>query len=375
MQTIGRTIFAAVMAAGLMAGTAGCTAVTTHNNASAPPSGATAPAPSSPASGPPSASAPATGTGSGPANEGLPAVPAIVQKIEPAVVTIQTQVGLGSGVVYRSDGTIVTDAHVVEDSQKQPFTTVQVQFADGKQASARVLGVDNVDDVAVIRADRTGLPVPTFASTPPVVGSLCVVIGSPLGLDNTVTAGIISGLHRDIPPSSEAPEGMINLIQTDAPISPGNSGGAVSNGQAQVIGLSEAYLPPSSGAVAIGFVTPASTVTVVADQLLKNGTVKHAFLGVSLSDISPQTAQEFRLPTTNGALVINVASGGPAAAAGMKPGDVITRVGSTPVNDVTDLVAALRADSPGQRINVTVQRGSTTTTLEVTLGNTPAATQ
>lgn len=371
MQKSVRTVATAILAAGLMAGTAGCTAVGTQT-ASPPPSQAAASQATAPA---PSASPSPSGGSGGATGQGLPAVPGIVQKIEPAVVTIQTQAGLGSGVVYRSDGTIVTDAHVVENAQKQPFTTVRVQFADGKQASARVLGVDNVDDVAVIRADRTGLPVPTFASQQPVVGSLCVVIGSPLGLDNTVTAGIISGLHRDIPPSSDAPQGMINLIQTDAPISPGNSGGAVSNGDAQIIGLSEAYLPPSSGAVAIGFVTLASTVTEVADQLLKNGTVKHAYLGVSLSDISAQTAQEFNLPTTAGALVISVATGGPAAAAGLEPGDVITRVGTTAITDVTDLIAAVRADSPGQLIHITVRRGSATKTLGVTLGNTPTATQ
>lgn len=361
MRSSMRTACGAILATAMIVGVSGCTAGSSQKES--PPASGT----------PPAAAASAAVTAAGATGKGLAAVPGIVRKLEPSVVTIQTQIGLGSGVVYHSDGTIVTDAHVVEDTQGQPFKTVQVQFADGKQASAQVLGVDNITDVAVIRADRTNLPVPEFASTEPAVGALCVVIGSPLGLDETVTAGIISALHRDIPPSTDAPHGKINLIQTDAPISPGNSGGAVSNYKGQIVGLSEAYLPPSSGAVSIGFVTPATTITNVANQLLKNGTVKHAYLGVGLGDISPQIAHEFKLPSTNGALVIKVASGGPAAAAAIKTGDVIIRIGSTPVANVTDLLEALSGDTPGQQVDVTVQRGSTTKTLGATLGDQPTS--
>lgn len=302
---------------------------------------------------------------------GLGMVPQVVTKVEPSVVTIVSRIGLGSGVIYRADGTIVTDAHVVENQQKQPFSTVQVQFADGKRASAKVLGVDEVTDVAVIKADRTGLPAATFNNNLPVVGALAVVMGSPLGLEETVTAGIISSLHRNQPPSKEAPQGLIDLIQTDAPISPGNSGGAVSNADSQVVGLSEAYLPPSSGAVAIGFVTPAATVTSVADQLLSNGKVKHAFLGLQPADITPQVAQQFHLPTTSGALVVQVQQGGPAGRAGIQVGDVITKMGSTDIGSVTDLLAALRKQQPGATLPVVVHRGSASKTLTVTLGNRP----
>lgn len=174
-------------------------------------------------------------------------MPGIVRRVEASVVTITSPVGLGSGVVYRSNGTIVTDAHVVEDQQKQPFKTVQVQFADGSTVGASVVAVDDVTDVAVIKAKRGNLPAATFASAEPEVGSLAVVLGSPLGLADTVTAGIVSGLQRNMPPSQESPHGLIGLIQTDAAISPGNSGGAVVNASGQVIGLSEAYLPPGSG--------------------------------------------------------------------------------------------------------------------------------
>lgn len=304
-----------------------------------------------------------------PASAGLPAVPGVVKEVEPSVVTIRTAIGLGSGVVYHSDGAIVTDAHVVENQQKQAYKEVQIQFADGSQAKAAVVGVDDVTDVAVLKVDRTGLPAAKFASSAPEVGSMTVVIGSPLGLAETVTAGIVSSLHRNMPPSKESPHGAIDLLQTDAPISPGNSGGAVADSSGQVIGLSEAYLPPSSGAVAIGFVTPSSTVTAVADQLLKSGSVKHAALGVVPTDITAQIAQRFSLSTTSGALVLNVSQGSPADQAGMQAGDIITKFAGTPVGNVTDLLAALRKQSPGQQVDVVVQRGKASQTLHCTLGD------
>lgn len=318
-------------------------------------------------------SAAATGAPSSPASlpagAGLPAVPGVVKEVEPSVVTIRTAVGLGSGVVYHSDGSIVTDAHVVEDQQKQPFKNVEVQFADGSKIQAVVVGVDDVTDVAVLKVNRTGLPAAKFASSAPEVGSMTVVIGSPLGLEDTVTSGIVSSLHRSMPPSKESPHGAIDLLQTDAPISPGNSGGAVADSSAQIIGLSEAYLPPSSGAVAIGFVTPSTTVTEVADQLLKSGTVKHAALGVVPTDITPQIAQRFSVPASSGALVINVTQGSPAGQAGMQAGDIITKFAGTPVTNVTDLLAGLRKQDPGQQVDIDVQRGKTSQTLHVTLGD------
>lgn len=321
------------------------------------------------ASAPPSPSSGAASSGQAPSGAGLAAVPHVVKELEPSVVTVRTPIGLGSGVVYRSDGTLVTDAHVVEDQQKHPYKTVQVQFADGSQDQASVVGVDDVTDVAVLKAARTGLPAPKFVGSPPEIGSLTVVIGSPLGLDETVTAGIVSGLHRNMPPSAESPHGAIDLLQTDAPISPGNSGGAVADANGQVIGLSEAYLPPSSGAVAIGFVTPASTVTSVADQLLANGTVKHAALGIVPEDITAQIAQRFGLSSSEGALVVDVTPQGPADKGGIKPGDIITQLAGTKVSSVTDLLAVLRQQEPGKTVDVNVRRGSTDQKLQVTLGD------
>lgn len=320
-----------------------------------------------------SSSAPSTGTSAPAASlaagAGLPAVPGVVKEVEPSVVTIRTAVGLGSGVIYHSDGAIVTDAHVVENQQKQPYKNVQVRFADGSESQGTIVGVDDVTDVAVVKVDRNGLPAARFATSDPEVGSMTVVIGSPLGLEETVTAGIVSSLHRNMPPSQESPHGAIDLLQTDAPISPGNSGGAVADSSGQVIGLSEAYLPPSSGAVAIGFVTPSPTVTGVADQLLTNGSVKHAALGVVPTDITPQLVQRFSLPATAGALVVSVAPGSPAEQAGMQAGDIVIKFDQNQVKSVTDLLAALRKQDPGRQVDVVVQRGQTSRSLHVTLGN------
>lgn len=158
-------------------------------------------------------------------------VPALVQKTEPSVVTVRTAKGLGSGVVYKSDGTIVTDAHVVAGA-----TAVKVAFADCQPVSVTVRAGDPVSDVAVLQADRKNLPAASFETTLPPVGALAIVLGSPLGFENTVTSGIISGLHRDLPASSSTGAPLVDLMQTDAPISPGNSGGAVRDGRAESSG-------------------------------------------------------------------------------------------------------------------------------------------
>jgi serine protease DegQ len=347
-----RRAWTAVLGAGLLIFGSACTG--------SPPAPAPAPAPAT-------QSASAGGSSS---TGDLSAVPGIVREVEPSVVTIQTPGGIGSGVVYRSDGTIVTDAHVVEDQQKKPFESVQIRFADGSQASGTVVGADDPTDVAVVKADRGNLPAAKFSTALPEVGQLTVVIGSPLGLEQTVTAGIVSALHRNMPPSEGSPQGLIDLIQTDAPISPGNSGGAVANSRSEIIGLSEAYLPPSSGAVSIGFVTPAATVTDVADQILKSGVAAHPVLGVIPSDISPEVANRFGLPTTSGALVIEVAQGGPAATAGLLPGDIITQFDGQKIASVTDLLAAIRKKEPGQQSDVELQRGQDKKSVKVTLGST-----
>jgi serine protease DegQ len=310
----------------------------------------------------------ATGTGAAAPAPAAPSgdIPALVKQVEPSVVTVLTQKGLGSGVVYKTDGTIVTDAHVVAGA-----TQVKVAFADGQQVSATVRAADSISDVAVLQADRKNLPAASFETTLPPVGALDVVLGSPLGFENTVTAGIISGLHRDLPGSAATGAPLVNLMQTDAPISPGNSGGAVIDGQGRVVGLSEAYIPPSAGAVALGFATPAATVVGIADQLLATGTAQHAYVGIQPATLTPQIAQQLGLKQSTGVVVLQVQPSSPAASAGLQPGDVITAFNGQNTSSAEDFVGKLRTVKPGDQITLTVARGVGTQQITVTVADRP----
>jgi S1-C subfamily serine protease len=202
-------------------------------------------------------------------------IPQIVNRVEPEVVTVLTRGGVGSGVIYRSNGIILTNEHVVRGN-----SSVEIAFADGRREPGHVIAADPDTDLALVRVDRSGLPAANFEASLPPVGALAVVLGSPLGFEKSVTAGIVSGLHRSIPGSARESAALIDLMQTDAPISPGNSGGAVVDGRGRVIGISEAYIPPEQGAVAIGFAIPAATAVNIADRLLKTGRVEHSFIGI-----------------------------------------------------------------------------------------------
>jgi serine protease DegQ len=294
-------------------------------------------------------------------------IPGIVRKVEPSVVTIFVDNGLGSGVVWARDGTVVTNHHVVESAGAGG--QVQVAFADGRRVAGRVRASDPVTDLAVVQADRKDVPPATFQRTLPVVGELAVAIGSPLGLENTVTAGIISGLHREIPEANQP--SLVDLLQTDAAISPGNSGGALVNGRGEIIGINEAYLPPSTGAVSLGFAIPSTTVVDVVGQLLKNGRASHAFLGITPQAITPEIADRLGLDRTTGVLVLTAESGGPAADAGIRPGDVLTRMGNRELEGVEDLLDELRQHKAGDRVQITLVRGGRTQQVEVTLVERP----
>jgi S1-C subfamily serine protease len=294
-------------------------------------------------------------------------IPDIVRTVQPSVVTIFTASGLGSGVVYDGDGLLLTNEHVVRGSAQ-----VEVAFADGQRVAGTVTATDPITDLAIVRAERDNLPAAEFATGLPVIGELTVVIGSPLGFENTATSGIVSGLHREIPGSASTSQSLVDLIQTDAAISPGNSGGAVVNDRAQIIGISEAYIPPSEGAVALGFAIPAPTVTEVAEELIADGTAEHAFLGLVPGAITPQIAQRLGLTDTTGAIVLSVSNGGPAAAAGIRPGDVVTAIEGEDIASPEDLLAALRQRDPGDRVSVDVQRGGDTRNFDVTLTDRPS---
>lgn len=293
-------------------------------------------------------------------------IPQIVKRVQPEVVTVLTPGGVGSGVIYRADGVILTNEHVVGSHQ-----SVEIAFADGRRQQGKVIATDPDTDLALVRVDRHGLPAASFATTQPPVGALAVVLGSPLGFQKSVTAGIVSALHRSIPGSAQQSRALIDLMQTDAPISPGNSGGAVVDGQGRVIGISEAYIPPEQGAVAIGFAIPAATAVSVADQLLKTGHVQHAFIGIQPAQLTPELARELRLKETTGVLVYAVTPDGPADHAGIAPGDIIIGIAGKPVRTVEDLFVALRQHRPGDTVTVKLIHDGSQGQAQVRLSDKP----
>ncbi|HEV2060879.1 MAG TPA: trypsin-like peptidase domain-containing protein, partial [Solirubrobacteraceae bacterium] len=250
----------------------------------------------------------------------LAAVPEIYRTLEPSVVAVEVRgaqgSGEGSGVVYKARQ-IVTNHHVIAGAAE-----IDVAIASGERLDARLVASDPRTDLALLSVERD-LPPATFARSVPPVGSLAVAIGNPLGFSGSVTAGIVSGVDRAIPSGGLTPA-LVNLLQTDAPISPGNSGGALVDGDGEVIGITEAYLPPVSGAVAIGFAIPAATVVDVVEELREDGRAEHAFLGLQPSTLTPDVAERLDVSVDRGVVVLSVQDGGPAARAGLRPGDVIT---------------------------------------------------
>ncbi len=298
-------------------------------------------------------------------------LPDLVAEVEPSVVSIlRADGGEGSGVIWSSDGKIVTNNHVVNGASQ-----FQVAFADGQRVDASVIATDPRTDLAVMQADRDNLPTATFSDSLPQVGQLALAMGNPIGFENSVTQGIISGLHRSIPGSAQQSAALVDLIQTDAAISPGNSGGALVGGDGTVMGINVAYIPPNSqqGAVAIGFAIPATTVTNVVQQLLDSGTVEHAYIGIRPATLTQQLAQQLGTQADHGVAVISVEQGGPADDAGLQPGDIITALDGTELNTVEDLLGALREHSPGDQVSITIMRDGNERQLDITLGDLPVS--
>jgi serine protease DegQ len=294
-------------------------------------------------------------------------IPAIVRKVEPSVVTISHDQGTGSGVVWSKDGVVVTNAHVVGNAQQ-----VEVAFFDGQRADGRVRATDPDTDLAVVDVERRDLAPATFRTALPAVGELAVAMGSPLGFQNTITAGIISGLHREIPGSAaQGIRSLVDLIQTDAAISPGNSGGALVNGSGEVVGINVAYIPPEQGAVAIGFAIPGATAVDVVGQLLRNGRATHSYLGITPDQVSRQIAAQLGLDQARGVVVLEVGEGTPAAEAGLQPGDVITGMDEARVDTVEDLFGELRQRQPGTQARLTIVRDGRSQEVTVTLADRP----
>jgi serine protease Do len=309
----------------------------------------------------------------------------VAAQVEPSVVQVNVRAiqrtpfgvqeggGLGSGVIYRRDGYVITNNHVVEGAD-----SVNVAFADGTTAAGQVIGTDPGTDLAVVEIEREGLPAAAFQEEVPTVGQLAVAIGSPSGFQSTVTAGVISGLGREIPDALTRGEtALVDLIQTDAAISPGNSGGALVNRDGEVVGINVAYLPQTqSGAPVqgLGFAIPAATAVDVADEIIETGRASTSYLGVETIDLTPEAAEQFSLAVDSGAIVTNVEPGTPADRAGLRAEeDVITAFGDAEVADRGDLFGALRDYDPGDTVTLTVADARTgdERTVEVQLAERP----
>lgn len=273
--------------------------------------------------------------------------------------------GNGSGVVYRRDGLIVTNNHVVETPGG-----IEVVFADGRSMPARIVGQDVLNDLAVVRVDRVDLTPIALATTDGVqVGDLAIAVGSPFGLDATVTVGVVSAIGRGVRASDQTGQRSVYLpevVQTDAPINPGNSGGALVDDAGRLMGINSAILTDGQAANAgVGFAIPVDTVVDVADELIAEGRVRHPLLGVSGGPVTPQLAP--RLGVTAGAWIHDVAPGTPAADAGLAPDDVVVGLDGARISSMEDLSIAVRDHDVGDRIEITYVRDGTRRTIEVTL--------
>jgi putative serine protease PepD len=280
-------------------------------------------------------------------------VAAVAEALGPSVVKIQTQEGLGSGVVYDEAGLILTNAHVVGSE-----TTVQVVFSDGTTTEGEVLGTDEANDIAVVQVAATdGLTVARLATDEARVGQLAVAVGSPFGLEQTVTSGVVSAVNR---PVQGATNDVVGMLQTDAPINPGNSGGALANRQAEVIGINSMIFSESGENNGIGFAIPIARAKEIADALVDGGTVARGYLGVSST--APADGEA-------GAEVAKVEPGSAAAQAGIEVGDVIVSIDGAAIKAQGDLAVTVGTHEPGDQVSVEVLRNGSSTTIEVTLGS------
>ena len=295
-------------------------------------------------------------------------IASVAAAVSPSVVHIAVAgmagSGSGSGVVLTEDGYVLTNAHVVNGAEQ-----VQITLPDGTSHDAEVVGTDEASDLAVVHAeDATDLPVPDFATAAPRVGDTAVAIGSPFGLEGSVTSGVVSALNRNVPGDSGA---LVNMIQTDAAINPGNSGGALVNGEGEVIGVNTAILSPSGANDGIGFAIPITTARPIANQLIENGFAEHAQLGIQGQDVDPEAAELYNLGVDSGALIVVVGEGTAAEDAGLQRGDIITAIDGEDVDSMGDLAAQISSRMPGDDVELTLVRDGEAQTVEVTLGSAP----
>jgi serine protease Do len=269
-------------------------------------------------------------------------------------------IGEGSGFFISSDGYIVTNNHVVDHA-----TSVTVTMADGKTLDAKVVGTDPKTDLALIKVEKAGdYPFVTFAKQMPHIGDWVVAIGNPYGLGGTVTAGIVSAEGRDI---GDGP--YDRFIQIDAPINRGNSGGPTFNMEGQVVGVNTAIYSPSGGSVGIGFAIPSTTASTVIGDLEHGGVVARGYLGVNIQPVTPAMAESMGMKNAKGAIVDETMPGTPAAQAGLKSGDVITKLNGETVENAADLTERIGSFKPGAKVDLTYLRNGAEKTAQITLAD------
>lgn len=277
----------------------------------------------------------------------------------------QPQSGVGSGVIVSPEGYILTNNHVIDH-----MDDIEVMLVDGRKAQAKVIGTDPETDLAVLKIDLDRVPTILFGNSDNLlVGDAVLAIGNPFGVGQTVTAGIVSALGRNQLGIST----FENFIQTDAAINPGNSGGALVDSQGNLIGINSAIYSRSGGSLGIGFAIPVSVARQVMESLIKEGQVTRGWIGVEPRDLTPEIAETFNLPIREGVLITGVLHNGPAALAGIRPGDVVTQVATAPVNNTSQLLNTVAALPPGKTAAIKVQRGNEAMSLSVVVAKRPKA--
>ncbi len=288
----------------------------------------------------------------------------------PQVPREQREHALGSGVIVSPEGYILTNNHVIKNA-----TSIQVMLSDKRNFKAKVVGADAPTDIAVLKIDAKDLPTANLGDSSTLhVGDIVMAFGNPFGLNFTMTRGAVSALGR----SGLNIENFENFIQTDAAINPGNSGGALVNVRGQVVGINTAILSGRSGPggeggfIGIGFAIPINMARHVMEDLIKTGKVERGFLGATISDLTQDLAQEFKVPDTSGALINDVKAGGPAAKAGLKNGDVVRKFNGQTVSSASQLISMVTNSDPGTVATLQILRNGAPLTIKVTLGERPS---
>jgi len=276
----------------------------------------------------------------------------------------QDRFSLGSGVIVSADGYILTNNHVVEGADQ-----IAVALADGREARARLVGADPDTDLAVLRIEAERLPAITFGDSDQLrAGDVVLAIGNPFGVGQTVTMGIVSATGRN----RVGINTFENFIQTDAAVNPGNSGGALVDSSGHLVGINTAIYSQTGSSAGIGFAIPAKMARSVMEQLITTGRVERGWLGVEIADVTPEAAARLKLAKAGGAVVARLVRGGPAHAAGLQPGDVVTAIDGKEIADARSVIDATATLRPGARALLKVVRGGKPIEVSVTLGERPA---